>query len=73
MGDVAAVVAFGGELGMGVAHGFPVFVDGLTMILPCVTLASFTFQDRRVRVGGEENRKLHSTAMWPSCRIEKVT
>jgi len=73
MGDVAAVVAFGGELGMSVAHGFPVFVDGLTMILPCATLVPFTFQDRRVRVGGEENRKLHSTAMWPSCRIEKVT
>jgi len=73
MGNEAAAVAFGGVLGMGVAHGFPVFAEKLATVLPCVTPASFTFQDRRVRVGGEENRKLHSTAMWPSCRIEKVT
>ena len=73
MGDVTAVVPVCAELGMGVAHGFPVFVGGSAMILPCVTLASFTFQDRRVRVQDEENRQLHSTAMWPSCRVEKVT
>ena len=41
MGDVAAVVAVCGELGMGVAHGFPVFVDGLTTVLIYSTLTPF--------------------------------
>jgi uncharacterized membrane protein YhiD involved in acid resistance len=73
IGNEAANAAVWGELGMGVAHGFSVFVDGLATVLVYFTLTSFTFQDRRVRVGGEENRELHSTAMWPSCRIKKFT
>ena len=73
MGNEAAAVAFGGVLGMGVAHGLPVFAEKLATDLPWFTLGSFSFQDRRVRDGGEENHKLHSTAMSRSCRIEKVT
>ena len=73
MGNEAANAAVWGELGMGVAHDFPVFVDRSATDLPWFTLGSFSFQDRRVRDGGEENHKVHSIAMSRSCRIEKVT
>ena len=73
MGNEAANAAVWGELGMGVAHDFSVFVDRSATVLVYFTLTSFSFRVHQVRVGGEENRKLHSTAMWPSCRIEKVT
>ena len=73
MGNEAANAAVWGELGMGVAHGLPVFAEKLATVLPYATLVPFSFQDRRVRDRGEENHKLHSTAMSRSCRIEKVT
>ena len=73
MGNEVLDVPVCAELGMGVAHGFPVFVDRSATVLVYSTLTPFTFQVHEVRVRGEENRKLHSTAMWPSCRIEKVT
>ena len=73
MGNEAAAVAFGGVLGMGVAHGLPVFAEKLATVLPWVRLGPFTSRVHQVRVGGEENRKLHSIAMSRSCRIEKVT
>ena len=73
MGNEAANAAVWGELGMGVAHGLPVFAEKLATVLPCVTLASFTSRFHQVRDGGEENHKVHSIAMSRSCRIEKVT
>ena len=58
MGNEAAAVAFGGVLGMGVAHGLPVFAEKLATVLPCATLVPFSFQDRRVRVGEDPKRNL---------------
>jgi hypothetical protein len=73
MGNEAAAVAFGGVLGMGVAHGFPVFVDRSATVLVYFALTSFSFRVHQVRDGGEENHKVHSIAMLRSCRIENVT
>jgi hypothetical protein len=61
------------ELGMGVAHGFPVFVGGSATVLIYSMLTPFSFRVHQVRVQDEENRQLHLAAVWPSCRVEKVT
>ena len=73
MGNKALNAPVCAELGMGVAHGLPVFAEKLATVLPCATLVPFTSRFHQVRDGGEENHKVHSIAMSRSCRIEKVT
>ena len=68
-----ANAAVWGELSMGVAHDFPVFVGRSATALVYFTLTSFSVRVHQVRVQDEENRQLHLAAVWPFCRIENVT
>ena len=66
MGNEALNAPVCDELGMGVAHGFPAFVDGLATVLGWFTPGSFSFRVHQVRDKGDGKRNLYSAAVLPS-------